>query len=349
VFAVAVAVGIAVSATWEVAHRGSHAKRIVVTVSGRTVGVATGTTFQQLIVLLDLRPPSGDLLDVEGRVLQANAYRGRLLLDGQSAPGRTALRTGDRITIVSGRDRTEALTREVVRVAGGMSSDPQFLLARTPGSDLVDRGSRSHELVSVQFRPTRKPTVERAVALTFDDGPSPEYTSRVLAVLRRLRVPATFFVVGYLAAEYPALVRAERHAGMVVGNHTYNHPEIPPFDELPAPLVRDEIALANEELARAGVRSRLFRPPGGSTSPTVVRAARALGERVVLWSVDPTDWRPGIGAKQIIRRVLAAIRPGSIVLLHDGGGDRSATVAALPGIVKGIRREHLRLVAIGAR
>jgi peptidoglycan/xylan/chitin deacetylase (PgdA/CDA1 family) len=346
---VAVAVGIAVSATWEVAHHGSHAKRIAVTVSGRTVGVAPGTTFRQLVGLLDLRAPAGDLLDVEGHVLQARAYPGQLLLDGQTAPRWSTLRTGDRITTVSGRDRTEPRTREVVRVAGGMSSDPQFFLARTPGSDVVDRGARSHELVSVQFRPNRKPTVERAVALTFDDGPSPEYTPRVLAVLRRLRVPATFFIVGYLAAEYPALVLAERHAGMSIGNHSYNHPEIPPFDELPPPLVRDEIALANEALVRAGVRPRLFRPPGGSTSPAIVHAARDLGERIVLWSVDPTDWRPGIAPKQIIQRVLAAVHPGSIVILHDGGGDRSATVAALPGIVKGIRRKHLRLVAIGAR
>ena len=74
-----------------------------------------------------------------------------------------------------------------------------------------------------------------------------------------------------------------------------------------------------------------------------------LGERVVLWSVDPADWRAGIRAKQITRQVLAAIRPGSIVILHDGGGDRSATVAALPAIVKGIRRRGLRLVTITPR
>ena len=81
-------------------------------------------------------------------------------------------------------------------------------------------------------------------------------------------------------------------------------------------------------------------------SAAVIGAARGLGERVVLWSVDPADWRAGIRAKQITRQVLTAIRPGSIVILHDGGGDRSATVAALPAIVKGIRRKHLRLVTI---
>jgi len=190
--------------------------------------------------------------------------------------------------------------------------------------------------------------VERAVALTFDDGPSPEYTPRVLGVLRRLRVHATFFVIGYLADEYPELVRAEVRAVMTVGNHSYNHPEVPPFDQLPPRLVDDEIALGAQSLRRAGVSPMLFRPPGGSFSPAVVRAAERHGERIVLWSVDPGDWQPGTTARQIARRVLAAIRPGSIVELHDGGGDRSATVAALPAIVKGIRQRHLRLVALAA-
>jgi len=91
-------------------------------------------------------------------------------------------------------------------------------------------------------------------------------------------------------------------------------------------------------------------PPGAAAfSPAVVRTAEALGEWVVLWSVDPTDWSPGVTARQIARRVLGAVRPGSIVILHDGGGDRSATIRALPVIVKGIRQRGLRLVEITAR
>ena len=147
----------------------------------------------------------------------------------------------------------------------------------------------------------------------------------------------------------PQLLARERQAGMAIGNHSYNHPEVPPFAKLPRRLLEDEIALGAESLVRLGIRPRLLRPPGGSVSPAVVQAAEARGERVVLWSVDPADWRPGVTARQIARRVLGAVRPGSIVLLHDGGGDRSATVAALPAIVKGIRRRGLRLVEIAAR
>ncbi len=237
------AVAIAVLATWAVVHRGARST-VAVKVAGRTVRVAQGTTLGQLVALLDLRPRGGKLVDVEGKVLRADAYPGRLLLDGLPASGPRRLRSGDRVVLVRGRDRTEPLSEQIVRVSAGMPSDPQFFLARTPGSELVIRGARSHKLVSARFRPSGdQPTVERAVALTFDDGPSPAYTPFVLSTLKRLHVRATFFVIGYLAGEYPGLVRREQQAGMVVGNHSYNHPEVPPFDELPARLMRDEIAL----------------------------------------------------------------------------------------------------------
>ena len=133
---------------------------------------------------------------------------------------------------------------------------------------------------------------------------------------------------------------------MTVGNHSYNHPEVPPFDDLPRQLMDDEIALGARGLRHLKAPPALFRPPGGSFSAAVIRAAEAHGQRVVLWSVDPGDWEPGVRPRQIVRRVLDAVRPGSIVILHDGGGDRSATVAALPAIVRGIRHRGLRLVAL---
>jgi peptidoglycan/xylan/chitin deacetylase (PgdA/CDA1 family) len=205
---------------------------------------------------------------------------------------------------------------------------------------MIVRGAISHELVSARFQPSApRPIVDRAVALTFDDGPSPTETPRVLAILRRLHVRATFFVVGYLVEHYPQLIALEQRDGMTIGNHTYNHPEVPPFAQLPSQLVRDEIALGAQSLIRIGVRPRLLRPPAGSYSPAVIRVANALGERVLLWSVDPADWSPGITARQIAARVLNAVRPGSIVILHDGGGDRTATIHALPRIIKGIRHK----------
>ena len=326
-----------------------HRSQLAVTIAGSVECVPDGTTLAEAALIFRLRPQAGNLLDVQGRVLRVGAFPGWLLLDGRRASGATRLQSGDRVQPVQGRDRSEPLRRQLVPVPGGAPSDPQFVLARAPGLEVVVRGALSHALVSARFRPTRgQQTVERAVALTFDDGPSPSDTPGILAVLRRLHAHATFFVIGYLVERYPQLVARERQDGMAIGNHTYNHPEVPPFAQLPRRLLVDEIALGAQSLARLGIRPRLLRPPGGSVSRAVVQAAQALDERVVLWSVDPTDWRPGVTARQIARRVLGAVSPGSIVILHDGGGDRSATVAALPAIIKGIRRRGLRLVEIAA-
>jgi peptidoglycan-N-acetylglucosamine deacetylase len=320
---------------------------LTVTVEGRALlRLAAGTTLSQAAATLGLRPRAGELLDVDGKPLRPDGDPGKLLVDGRPESGQSPLRSGNRITLVDGRDQKEPLARQVVRVPGGAPSDPQFTLSRVPGEEEIVRGAISHELVSARFRPSGAAKAQRAVALTFDDGPSPEYTPRILATLRRLQVRATFFVIGYLAQEYPAIVRHEAKLRMEVGNHSYNHPEVPPFDELPPRLIQDEISFAANILTTIGIRPRLFRPPGGSFSSTVVHTAAALGERIVLWSVDPVDWKPGISARQIVRNVLFAVRPGSIVILHDGGGDRSATLAALPAIVRGIRARGLRLVTL---
>ena len=190
------------------------------------------------------------------------------------------------------------------------------------------------------------PAALPGVALTFDDGPSPLYTPRVLDVLRRYHAPATFFVVGYHALQYPDLVRAEARAGMAVGDHSFDHPNYPPFAALTAEQIDTEIVRGRDALRGLAPPPRLFRPPGGSFSPYVEAAAHRLGLRVTLWSVDPTDWAAGVSSGQIVARVLGAVRPGSIVIMHDGGGNRAATVAALPAIITGIRAKGLRLVAL---
>ena len=326
--------------------RGGETTSLALSVGSRTVHVPPGTTLAELVARLALRPRAGDIFDVNGRPLQRGAVPGRLLVDGRPAAATLHLRAGDSVTVVPGRSRREPLAHQLVPVRGGIPTDPQFSVAYVRGEEVIVRGALSHELVSAHFRPQGPARVQRVVALTFDDGPWPSSTPRILDTLRRLHVRATFFVIGYLAQQYPALVRRELRLGMVVGNHTYNHPQVPPFGELPLPLLRDEIALGQQILTRLGVRTHLFRPPGGSTSSNVVRAAAALGDRVVLWSVDPSDWQPGVSAGHVAQRVLSAVRPGSIVILHDGGGDRSATRAALPRIVKGIRARGLRIVPL---
>jgi peptidoglycan/xylan/chitin deacetylase (PgdA/CDA1 family) len=197
-------------------------------------------------------------------------------------------------------------------------------------------------MMPVAFHPAAGSQGPLPVALTFDDGPWPNSTAQILTILIQHQAQATFFVVGRQVQRYPELVRQELAAGMAVGSHSWSHPQ--PFDRLPAARIRDEITHGRRALTPLGVRPVGFRPPAGAASAIVLATAQRLGERTVLWSVDPADWQPGLTADQLIWRVLAAARPGAIVLLHDGGGDRSATVAALPAIIDGLRRLGLTLV-----
>ncbi|MBV9280734.1 MAG: polysaccharide deacetylase family protein [Chloroflexi bacterium] len=185
-------------------------------------------------------------------------------------------------------------------------------------------------------------TSQRVVALTFDDGPSP-FTPSVLAVLQRFGAHATFFLVGRQIALYPAFVRAEIAAGDEIGNHTYTHPDLL---WLPSSLVLSQLA-QTQAAARAagGVTPHWFRPPYGAVDLRVAQLASSLGLRTILWSVDPRDWaRPGVGF--IVTRVLAGVRPGSVIIMHDGGGDRSETVLALSSILAALKARGYQSVTL---
>jgi peptidoglycan-N-acetylglucosamine deacetylase len=324
-----------------------HWRRDAITIHVRGVEerIESGATLADAAQKFDLQPRAGDLLDVQGDVVRGDEYPGRILVDGRPAPSTTELRAGDSLRVVNGRNRREPSSLSYVRIPAGMPSNPQFTLSRTPGEQELETGRLSGKVVPLGFHPTGPARTPKAVALTFDDGPW-QYTSQVLAILKHMHARATFFVVGRLAKVHPDLVRREYAAGMEVESHSYSHPYQPPFNRQPHQVILREIRWGRAVLAGIGPPPTLFRPPGGSFSPYVIEAAGAYGERVVLWSVDPTDWKPGMTAREIARNVLGAVRPGSIVILHDGGGDRSATVAALPRIIRGIRRKGLGLAMI---
>lgn len=182
----------------------------------------------------------------------------------------------------------------------------------------------------------------RLIALTFDDGPSP-YTPAIVAELVRLHVPATFFIVGQQLRYFAAGLRDEIRHGFAIGDHTENHP---PLALLSPALQYFQIHAAAVQITRLGAPfPRLFRPPYAVYDAQTFAILRRLHMLMVMWSVDPRDWtRPGVAV--IVRRVLADARPGAIVELHDGGGDRSQTLAALPAIVAGLRRRGYEFVTV---
>ena len=173
----------------------------------------------------------------------------------------------------------------------------------------------------------------KRVALTFDDGPS-SYTPQVLSILKQQHVKGTFFEIG---EQVSSASRAVVKAGEEIADHSYRHETDPS---------RSSMAATNSAIRTAtGFEPCLFRPPGGAYNSRVVSDARSLGMTTVLWDVDPRDWStPGSAA--IYSRVVSATRPGSIILMHDGGGDRSQTVAALPHIIRTLRGRGYRMVTV---
>jgi peptidoglycan-N-acetylglucosamine deacetylase len=181
----------------------------------------------------------------------------------------------------------------------------------------------------------------RKVALIFDDGPGP-YTASVVRELRAMRARATFFLVGREVVRRPEQVRALRDARMELGNHSFSHRILAGLRE---PDQRREVELGARAIAEAaGVRPQLFRPPHVGWDVATARALAVERQLGVLHTVETGDWAsPSRGA---IAQAAGAARPGDVVALHDGGGDRTETVAAVKPIVAGLRRRGLEPVTV---
>jgi peptidoglycan/xylan/chitin deacetylase (PgdA/CDA1 family) len=197
-------------------------------------------------------------------------------------------------------------------------------------------------------RPITKVAGDRTVALTFDDGPNPDATPRILEALKARDVKATFFILGRHADAWPELVKRVADEGHVVGNHGWHHRKL---HVRPPGYVRRDLTMGTESITRAsGVRPRLFRAPHGFRSPWVSPIASSLGQRTVGWSRGVWDSdKPGVD--HIVRRTVDGTKPGRIMLLHDGDGydmhgDRSQTAAAIPRIVDELLEQGYRFVTI---
>jgi peptidoglycan-N-acetylglucosamine deacetylase len=187
--------------------------------------------------------------------------------------------------------------------------------------------------------------VRNTVALTFDDGPTPFSSPPIISYLEKTHTPATFFVLGQYAKAYPWLIQREAADGFTIGIHTWSHPDM---RLLTPPQRAWQFAATIQQLhADLGATSCLWlwRPPYGSDDSAIIKQAGAFGLTTIIWNVDPQDWsRPG--TMVIVDRVLSQVRPGSIILMHDGPAAREQTAAALPYILAGLRKRHLTPVSL---
>lgn len=188
----------------------------------------------------------------------------------------------------------------------------------------------------------------KQIALTYDDGPNDPHTLRLLEVLAKHDVKATFFLIGSFVEQRPDIVREVVNAGHVIGNHTFTHPNLIFVNNSDTRSEFERCTRAIEDAV--GETPRLFRPPFGGRRPGTLRIARSLGLEPIMWNITGYDWNAP-PAEQIVARVSGKIRGGDVVLLHDGshhgmGGDRAQTVIATGMLMKRYQAERYEFVTI---
>jgi cellulose synthase/poly-beta-1,6-N-acetylglucosamine synthase-like glycosyltransferase/peptidoglycan/xylan/chitin deacetylase (PgdA/CDA1 family)/spore germination protein YaaH len=198
---------------------------------------------------------------------------------------------------------------------------------------------------------------KKKIAITFDDGPDLRWTPQILDILKEKKVPAVFFVIGVNASQSPDILKREFAEGHEIGNHTYTHPNFN-LDEISKTQIRWELNLTQRLIeSTIGVKSILFRPPFGidhqpeyAEEVAALPVAQDMGYLIVGQKIDPHDWQQRDGrqipAQEIVDAVLRQAEDGNIILFHDGGGDRTQTVAALPKIIDALRAQGYQFVSV---
>ena len=184
---------------------------------------------------------------------------------------------------------------------------------------------------------------EKVIALTIDDGPWPKTTAEMLDILKQNQVKATFFWVGSALQENPEIGKRVVAEGHAIGNHTWHHW----YRKMDEATAKSEIEKTNELIYQTtGVKTSFFRPPGGYLNNGLATYAKSQKNSVVMWSVTSADTDPRAKYQVFVKNVLRDAKPGAIVLMHDGGGNRERTVKALPAIISGLKQQGYRFVTV---
>lgn len=185
------------------------------------------------------------------------------------------------------------------------------------------------------------PSQKKVIALTFDDGPWPNSTVKILEILEKNKIKATFFWVGRYLQAHGSIGKKVVNAGHAIGNHSWSHQYIKYSPERASQEIDKTTELIEKQ---TGVSVSLFRPPGGMMNNGLVAHAQKKNYAVIMWSADSLDWR--VSSQSLIDNVLNQASSGGIVLMHDGGGNRSKTVGALPTIITQLKKQGYEFVTV---
>jgi len=311
-------------------------------VDGRTVWVGGhAPTVASALAAARVRPRDGVLRSVvTHRPIDVHATPATFFVDGDAAGPTRRVKAGDRIVVKNGSDSVEqVVVRRVQGIGPGLPPVEDRIWISGAGPVEAQVGERSGEIVAQsgaapEVTPAHAET-GMVVALTFDDGPDPRWTPAILQILKDENVKATFCTIGYLAQRHPELVKAEFDAGHTICDHSMNH--ILTLPSRPHSQIVDQVLQAADVIRSiTGENPIFYRPPGGNLNQDIIDTAHQRGLRVLKWGVDPKDYtKPP--APVILARIEAKVGPGSVILMHDGGGDRSQTVAMLKHLIDDLK------------
>ena len=359
--AVVVVVVVAAVVAW-------NTRSVDIKLNGSTMSVRVGSTLADIIKEKRLSPTAGDLVSVGGKVLaQGEGYSYSASVNGSDLAideldGYKAA-DGDDLTIGDGADRCEDYDVEIEEEQpklemGGDAWGNITYISQWPqvGKREVRRGKTSGETAEGDVIQETKNCVvtvhqvkpdddsKKLIALTFDDGPAATYTEKYIEILNRYGIHATFFNLGQNIEEYPELCKKIIESGNELMSHTYQHQQL---STLESAALQSEFSSAFDTISQvAGVQTTSFRPPYGDFKESTWLKSGGLASLSVLWNLDSEDWRmPGV--ETIVSNSTKNAFSGSIILMHDGGGDRSQDVEALPQIIETLQSEGYTFVTVG--
>lgn len=316
---------------------------ITVVINSEKKYAISGVTVGRVLSDQGLPLKRGNIIDVKGNTIlkEAGGYP-VVLVNKKKSNMDIKLKKSDIITFFPAKHIQEKVLNKNYPLSYGkahLGKGP--FISITPGKDGVQEvsvGEISQKLVTrnVLVKPIPRTYLRQSylgkskvVALTFDDGPS-KYTWEIIKILTKEKIPATFFIVGQQAKKRPDMIYFLKRYKFDLANHTQTHNGL---TKLSFASAKDEIEKTAQFLKQNGLKPKWFRPPGGRYNDNILEIVNYLEMRTALWTIDSRDWKKP-GAEKIANRVLSQIRPGSVILLHDGGGNRSQTVEALKIIIK---------------
>ncbi|MDP5016455.1 MAG: polysaccharide deacetylase family protein [Dolichospermum sp.] len=235
-----------------------------------------------------------------------------------------------------------------------LKTNSQALKVATPNNQVHQKSQESAKVENLTFTVPAKyqaktiykaepSKTEKVIALTIDDGPWPKTTLEMLDILKQNDVKATFFWVGSSLQENPEIAKRVVAEGHAIGNHTWHHW----YRKMDEATAKSEIERTNDLIYKTtGVKTSFFRPPGGYLNNGLAAYAKSQKNSVVMWSVTSADTDPRAKYQVFVKNVLRDAKPGAIVLMHDGGGNRYRTVKALPEIINGLKQQGYRFVTV---